>query len=141
MRGRRCDFQAVQCDRRDTWFALGHARDGVLSDRGAPSDAIPRHCFDVGLGTSRLEEGAVEDDPEYLAVLKHYRSLMPMAHDARKPVSLLRAADGAPGSHGKALQVAYQDFQVFTKKLLERIGCLKLELETNIIQVQGAFDS
>ena len=85
-------------------------------------DRIPREYFEAGLGRQLLVGGTIEDDPECLAMFKHYRSLMPMAHEARKPVFLLRAADGALGSHGKAVQLAYQDFQLFTKKLLERIG-------------------
>jgi chromosome partitioning protein len=42
---------------------------------------------------------AVGDDPWCLALPKHYRSLMPLAQDARKPIFLLKPADGAIGSH------------------------------------------
>lgn len=40
---------------------------------------------------------ALDDDPNCLAQLKHYRSLIPMAQDARKPVFALKPADGAFG--------------------------------------------
>jgi cellulose biosynthesis protein BcsQ len=61
-------------------------------------------------------------DPECLAMLKHFRSLMPMAQEARRPVFLLRPADGAVGSHAVAVQSAYQDFSAFSRTLLDRIG-------------------
>ena len=52
-----------------------------------------------------------EDDPHCLATLKHYRSLMPMAQEARKPMFHLRAADGALGCHIYAVQDCYEDFK------------------------------
>jgi len=61
-------------------------------------------------------------DPECLAMVKHFRSLMPMAQEARRPVFLLRPADGAVGSHATAVQNAYMDFSAFAQKLLGRIG-------------------
>lgn len=73
-----------------------------------------------------LPDGAlapsVLHDPECLAMVKNFRSLMPMAQEARRPMFLLRAADGAIGSHAAAVQRAYQDFSEFSRKLLARIG-------------------
>lgn len=57
-------------------------------------------------------------DPERLAVLRHYRSLMPLAHDARKPMFLLKAADGAIGSHAEAVSDCYRDFQALATKII-----------------------
>ena len=37
-------------------------------------------------------------------MLKHYRSLMPMAIEARKPIFHLKSADGALGAHIYAVQ-------------------------------------
>jgi cellulose biosynthesis protein BcsQ len=53
----------------------------------------------------------VAQDPFCLSLLKHYRSLMPMAMEARKPIFFLKAADGAIGAHIEAVQSAYRDFQ------------------------------
>lgn len=64
------------------------------------------------------------DDPYCLATLKHYRSLMPMAQEARKPIFSLTPADGAIGSHAEAVRSAYGDFQQLSQKLLEKIGNL-----------------
>lgn len=52
----------------------------------------------------------VERDPHCLSQLKHYRSLMPMAMEARKPLFLLKTADGAIGSHLDAVQRGRDDF-------------------------------
>ena len=60
-------------------------------------------------------------DEECLATLKHYRSLIPMGQEARKPIFKLTPADGAIGSHTQAVQEAYNDFKSLAKKLLERM--------------------
>lgn len=62
------------------------------------------------------------DDPYCLAMLKHYRSLMPMAMEARKPVFALKPADGAIGAHTEAVRRAYLDFQELAGRIIERSG-------------------
>ncbi|QSR85480.1 ParA family protein [Methylacidimicrobium sp. B4] len=72
---------------------------------------------------AKAEEGMrVEDDPDCLASLKHYPSLMPMAMEARKPIFLLRPADGAIGSHAAAVRDCYQDFAKLARRIAERCG-------------------
>jgi chromosome partitioning protein len=62
------------------------------------------------------------DADEYcLARLKHYRSLVPMAQEARKPIFKLTAADGAIGSHSYAVTEAHKHFNALAKKILGRI--------------------
>lgn len=61
-------------------------------------------------------------DPHCLATLKHFRSLMPLAQEARKPIFALTAADGAIGSHAAGAREAYQQFRALALKLLERVG-------------------
>lgn len=53
-----------------------------------------------------------------LGLVKHYRSLMPMAQEARKPMFALRPADGATGAHAAAVQDARATFRA----LAERCG-------------------
>ena len=56
--------------------------------------------------------GLPDDDGEYeLATIKHYRSLVPMAQERRKPIFKLTAADGAIGSHAEAAKSAWKDFR------------------------------
>jgi len=53
--------------------------------------------------------------------LKDYRSLMPMAQEAKKPMFLLRPADGAIGGHQGAVRQAYDDFKRLATRILEEI--------------------
>jgi cellulose biosynthesis protein BcsQ len=62
------------------------------------------------------------DDPNCLATLKHYRSLVSMARERRKPIFGLTVADGAIGSHHQAVRDAYKDFDRLGRKILERAG-------------------
>lgn len=69
-----------------------------------------------------LNEPAVADirpatDRYCLATLKHYRSLIPMGQEQRKPIFHLTAADGAIGSHANAVQDARQDFKILAETI------------------------
>lgn len=65
---------------------------------------------------------SVESDEHCLALLKHYRSLMPMAMEARKPIFHLRPADGAIGSHAQAVLDCRQDFHRLAQQVAARCG-------------------
>ena len=56
-----------------------------------------------------------------LAMVKHFRSLVPMAQEVRKPVFKLTPADGAIGSHAKSVHDAYADFKKLSLEILHRI--------------------
>ena len=63
-----------------------------------------------------------ENDPQNaLATVKHYRSLVPMAQEARKPIFHLKPADGAIGAHATAAQNASLDFKILAEKIIKRI--------------------
>jgi chromosome partitioning protein len=66
------------------------------------------------------EVPSVDDDPHCLATLKHYRSLMPLAQEARKPMFFLKPADGAIGGHAKAVQDCYRDFDALARTIAGR---------------------
>ena len=66
--------------------------------------------------------GEIDDDPECLGTLKHYRSLMPLAQEARKPMFFLKSADGAIGAHAKAVQDCYKDFRILAREIAHRCG-------------------
>ena len=63
-----------------------------------------------------------ESDPNLLARMKDYRSLMPIAQERNKPMFLLKPADGAIGGHFAAVQSCYQDFLALAKKIAVRTG-------------------
>jgi cellulose biosynthesis protein BcsQ len=64
----------------------------------------------------------VADDPHCLARLKDYRSLMPLAQEANKPMFALKPADGAIGGHQHAVQECYRDFRHLAARISERCG-------------------
>lgn len=67
------------------------------------------------------ERGGGEDTHQ-LAMLKHFKSLMPMAQDARKPMFKLTAADGAIGGHAQAVRDAEGQFRLLAERILDRLG-------------------
>jgi chromosome partitioning protein len=65
---------------------------------------------------------SVAQDPYCLDTLKHYRSLMPLAMEARKPMFSLRPADGAIGAHMQAVVSCFEDFERLAKTIANRCG-------------------
>ncbi|CAK0764076.1 Chromosome partitioning protein [Gammaproteobacteria bacterium] len=63
-----------------------------------------------------------QDDPYCLATIKHYRSLIPMGQEHRKPIFNLTSADGAIGSHANAVQDAKKDFKQLAGKIAAQMG-------------------
>lgn len=65
--------------------------------------------------------GPQANDGNCLARLKHYRSLVPMAQEVRKPIFHLSSADGAIGSHAQAVRDAWSDFKALAVAIDDRI--------------------
>ena len=61
-------------------------------------------------------------DHNQIQRIKHYRSLMPMAMEARKPMFCLRSADGAIGAHQANVQQCYDDFSALVTEISYRAG-------------------
>lgn len=59
-------------------------------------------------------------DPNRLALLKHYQSLMPMAQESHKPIFHLKPADGAIGAHIYAVRDVFKDFKDLAEKIAGR---------------------
>lgn len=66
-------------------------------------------------------EEHVGDDRHCLANLRNYRSLMPLAQDARKPMFMLKAADGAIGGHARLVQHCFEDFLALATKIWNKV--------------------
>jgi cellulose biosynthesis protein BcsQ len=64
----------------------------------------------------------VDNDPNCLAQLKHYRSLMPLAMEAGKPIFQLKPADGAIGAHVAAVNDCGKDFRRLARRLANATG-------------------
>jgi chromosome partitioning protein len=54
--------------------------------------------------------------------IKHYRSLMPMAMEVRKPMFNLTSADGAIGAHQSNVQQCHADFEALVKAIARQAG-------------------
>jgi chromosome partitioning protein len=65
---------------------------------------------------------SVTEDPHSLAQLKHYRSLMPLAMEANKPMFKLKPADGAIGAHVQAVTDCHGDFLRLARNLTKAAG-------------------
>jgi chromosome partitioning protein len=63
-------------------------------------------------------------DEYCLGQLKDFRSLMPMAQEAKKPMFALKPADGAIGGHQGAVRQAYRDFHALADQLVTAMGGL-----------------
>jgi cellulose biosynthesis protein BcsQ len=85
-------------------------------------DRIPSEYRKSVLGNKLpIREGHGVEDPNRLASLRNYRSLMPLAQDARKPMFDLKPADGAIGSHAQYVQTCFAEFRDLTKEILRRM--------------------
>jgi chromosome partitioning protein len=83
---------------------------------------IPSIYREFILNQSNPEQIKQADDPYCLGTIKHYRSLIPMAQERRKPIFKLTSADGAIGSHSGAVQDAKKDFESLANKIANKIG-------------------
>ena len=82
-------------------------------------DRMPS-VYRSSFGKPEVEAVDVGSDEFCLAQFKDYRSLMPMAQEAKKPMFLLKPADGAIGGHQGAVRQAYQDFRGLADQILAR---------------------
>jgi len=64
----------------------------------------------------------IKTDTNQLGLIKHYRSLMPLAQEAHKPIFHLLPADGAIGSHQNAVFEAKNNFEQIALEIARRCG-------------------
>ncbi|TYL42208.1 ParA family protein [Dickeya sp. ws52] len=83
---------------------------------------IPSVYREAVLNENPVQNMKQESDPYCLATIKHYRSLIPMAQEYRKPIFNLTSADGAIGSHANAVSDAKKDFRQLAIKIAAQIG-------------------
>lgn len=89
-------------------------------------DRIPGVYREAVLGESpSTRTGKGVDDEHCLATLRNYRSLMPMAQDARKPMFDLRPADGAIGSHAQLVQTCADEFRRLAQRIADECDVKK----------------
>ena len=70
-----------------------------------------------------LPSGIMPDSDEHcLGTVKNHHSLMPMAHDARKPVFKLKYADGARGQHLTDAEDTRSTYKELAERILEKMA-------------------
>jgi len=86
-------------------------------------DKIPPIYRSAVLNEALVDEmPPVLQDRDLLAHLKHFRSLMPLAMEANKPMFSLKPADGAIGAHVNAVNDCHRDFLKLATKLAASAG-------------------
>jgi chromosome partitioning protein len=68
-----------------------------------------------------LKPASTDVDKACLGIMRHYRSLMPLAQDAQKPMFDLRPADGAIGAQMNAVQQCREDFESLALNILRLV--------------------
>lgn len=69
------------------------------------------------------------EDKNCLGTINRYRSLVPLAKDARKPIFDLTSADGAIGGHSAAVSRAYSDFKLLARRISKNARISPFPLE------------
>lgn len=82
---------------------------------------IPATFREKVLGLAPDNAPFTDADPNCLGLLKHYRSLMPMAMEARKPIFKLKPSDGAIGAHTYSVKDCEKDFRELADRILEAL--------------------
>ena len=85
-------------------------------------DRIPGAYGEAIWAQSPDSDLSIENDPQCLALLPHFRSLMPYAQEARKPMFNLKPADGPVGTQINVVRSCYRDFRALAKKTAARCG-------------------
>lgn len=100
---------------------------GILDNRPIKAykkwmDRIPSTYKTAVLNQREDASPTIAMDEHCISLLKHYRSLMPMAMEARKPIFFLKSADGAIGAHTEAVRNCYADFKDLAGKIANSAG-------------------
>jgi len=70
------------------------------------------------------DAGSMAGGENCLGLVKHYRSMMPMVQEARKPMFHLTAADGAIGAHASAVIDARRNFGELAAEISKHCGVM-----------------
>lgn len=86
---------------------------------------IPEYFYRYVLGENAPPEDLeIESDPECLALIKHYASLVPIAQQAKKPMFELKPADGISGSQLQAVVRFRKEFEATVNRIHEKLVAL-----------------
>lgn len=80
------------------------------------------HVYEESVLGKQFSLSSGEVDENLIHRIKHYRSLMPMAMEVRKPMFALKPSDGAIGAHQTSVQQCFRDFEQLAMELATRAG-------------------
>lgn len=83
---------------------------------------IPGEYRDSVMAEAPQDFENIVTDPYCVALIRHFRSLMPYAMEARKPMFQLKPADGAIGAHMAAVLDCFRDFRNLALKIADKCG-------------------
>ena len=84
-------------------------------------EKIPMEYRNAVLQANDPNTPTIDTDEHLLAHLKDYRSLMPIAQEANKPMFMLKPADGVIGAQQNAVRSCYEDFQALARKIVDKL--------------------
>ncbi len=90
------------------------------------SEKIPKTYTEHILKKEFVEKE--NNDPNQIGYIRHFHSLAPLSQEARKPMFLLKPADGAVGSHAEAVLQCYKTFEDLSYRIIGRINEAKQNL-------------
>lgn len=83
-------------------------------------DLIPEFYWKSILDVPLTAGVSILNDPEKLAVLRPYRTLLEMPQEARKPMFHLKPSDGALGAHLKCAKDARKDYEALAGAIVAK---------------------
>ncbi len=83
---------------------------------------IPEEFQRFVLNQSPASGVTIETDANCLGTIKHFASLAPYAHTARKPMFDLKQADGIGGGQIQAVAKCREDFRTLAARIAERLA-------------------
>jgi len=103
------------------YVVLQHLQHSNRPDRPAKAyqrwiDRIP-NTYRQTIVEKANQDIEIYNDPFCLALIKHYKSLMPLAQAAHKPIFHLKSGDGAVGASVKTAQESFGDFEKMARNI------------------------
>nr|VFJ42919.1 MAG: AAA domain-containing protein [Candidatus Kentron sp. FM]VFJ43550.1 MAG: AAA domain-containing protein [Candidatus Kentron sp. FM]VFK05594.1 MAG: AAA domain-containing protein [Candidatus Kentron sp. FM] len=83
----------------------------------------------------------IKNDPNCIATIKHFSSIVPMAQMARKPLFDLKQADGVGGGQTRLVSESRENFRALSKKIIERVGNRETATTKGTERPRTTFDS
>jgi cellulose biosynthesis protein BcsQ len=82
---------------------------------------IPQTYHDEVIADGCIPPG-IDSDPQCLALMKHFLSVLSLAREARKPIFDLKPAEGALGSYMDAVLSVRRNFDALAREIAQRVG-------------------